>query len=95
MISSTYRAVVKTTVFLADMNDYPDVNKAYAECKSLHAHAPFHHPISYVFSLSACSPAVFPVDPPARSAVQVARLPKDAKVEIEAIALAKDTSANL
>ena len=29
-------AVVKTTVFLADMNDYPDVNKAYAECKLLH-----------------------------------------------------------
>ena len=29
-------AVVKTTVFLADMNDYPEVNKAYAECKLLH-----------------------------------------------------------
>ena len=39
--------------------------------------------------------AVFPGDPPARSAVQVARLPKDAKVEIEAIAVAQDASANL
>ena len=67
--NSDIASVVKTTVFLPDMNDYPEVNKAYAE--------------------------FFPVDPPARSAVQVARLPKDAKVEIEAIALAKDTSANL
>ena len=46
--------VVKTTVFLADMNDFADF-----------------------FPEGAC---------PARSAVQVARLPKDAKVEIELIA---------
>ncbi|XP_022705462.1 uncharacterized protein LOC111269850 isoform X3 [Varroa jacobsoni] len=33
---------------------------------------------------------VFPSDPPARSCVQVARLPMDARVEIEAIAIARD-----
>lgn len=53
-------AVVKTTVFLADMNDFAAMNEAYAQF--------FQEPF------------------PARSAVQVARLPKDAKVEIEAIA---------
>ena len=53
-------AVVKTTVFLADMNDFAAMNEVYAQF--------FQEPF------------------PARSAVQVARLPKDAKVEIEAIA---------
>ena len=53
--------VVKTTVFLADMNDFAAMNAVYAE----------------FFPEGAC---------PARSAVQVARLPKDAKVEIEPIA---------
>ena len=53
-------AVVKTTVFLADMNDFSAMNEVYAQF--------FQEPF------------------PARSAVQAARLPKDAKVEIEAIA---------
>ncbi len=53
-------AVVKTTVFLADMNAFAAMNEVYAQF--------FQEPF------------------PARSAVQVARLPKDAKVEIEAIA---------
>jgi 2-iminobutanoate/2-iminopropanoate deaminase len=53
--------VVKCTVFLQDMNDFPAMNKAYGEFFK----APF----------------------PARAAVQVARLPRDAKVEIEAIAV--------
>ena len=53
-------AVVKTTVFLADMNDFAAMNEVYAQ--------------------------FFQTPYPARSAVQVARLPKDAKVEIEAIA---------
>ena len=53
-------AVVKTTVFLADMNDFAVMNEVYAQF--------FQEPF------------------PARSAVQAARLPKDAKVEIEAIA---------
>lgn len=53
--------VVKTTVFLADMNDFAAMNSVYSE--------------------------FFPENPPARSAVQVARLPKDVKVEIEAIAI--------
>ena len=53
-------AVGKTTVFLADMNDFAAMNEVYAQF--------FQEPF------------------PARSAVQVACLPKDAKVEIEAIA---------
>ena len=56
----TMADVVKTTIFLSDMNDFAEVNAAYA-----------------VF---------FPENPPARACVQVARLPRDAKVEIEAIA---------
>lgn len=57
---SSLDKVVKTTVFLADLNDFAVMNTAYAE--------------------------FFPNDPPARSTVQVARLPRDARVEIEAIA---------
>ncbi len=53
--------VVKTTVFLRDMNDFGAMNAVYAE--------------------------FFTENFPARSAVQVARLPKDAAVEIEAVAL--------
>ena len=54
--------VVKTTVFLGDMNDFAAVNAVYAE--------------------------LFGDTKPARSCVQAARLPKDVKIEIEAIALA-------
>jgi 2-iminobutanoate/2-iminopropanoate deaminase len=53
--------VVKTTVFLHDMNDFPAMNAVYAR----------------YFSTATA---------PARSTVQVARLPKDVAVEIEAIA---------
>jgi len=53
--------VVKTTVFLLDMNDFGAMNGVYGE--------------------------YFTKKYPARSAVQVARLPKDGLVEIEAIAL--------
>lgn len=52
--------VVKTTVFIADMDDFAKVNAVYAEY--------FTEPY------------------PARSCVEVARLPKDALVEIECIA---------
>lgn len=55
--------VVKTTIFLADMNDFAAVNETYGK--------------------------FFLVDPPARSTVQVARLPKDARVEIEVVASVK------
>lgn len=58
---SSLNNVVKTTVFLRDMDDFSAMNDIYA--------------------------AFFTEDFPARSAVQVARLPKDAEVEIEAIAL--------
>jgi len=54
--------VVKTTVFISDMNDFAAVNAVYAE--------------------------LFGDAKPARSCVQVARLPKDVKIEIEAIAVA-------
>ena len=53
--------VVKTTVFLKDMNDFSAMNAVYAE----------------LFGTE---------NAPARAAVQVAKLPKDALVEIEAIA---------
>jgi 2-iminobutanoate/2-iminopropanoate deaminase len=53
--------VVKTTVFLTDMNDFAAMNAVYAE----------------YFALPA----------PARSTVQVARLPRDARVEIEVVAV--------
>lgn len=55
--------VVKTTVFMKDMNDFAEMNEVYA------SHFGDHKP--------------------ARSAVEVARLPKDVKVEIEVIALVK------
>ena len=55
--------VVKTTVFMKDMNDFAEMNEVYASHFGEHK--------------------------PARSAVEVARLPKDVKVEIEVIALVK------
>ncbi len=60
---SSYDDVVKTTVFLQDMNDFARMNAVYAE--------------------------FFKAPNPARAAVQVARLPRDVKVEIEAVALVK------
>jgi 2-iminobutanoate/2-iminopropanoate deaminase len=57
---SSLAQVLKTTVFLADMNDFQAMNAVYGE--------------------------FFTSDPPARSTVQVARLPRDVRVEIEAIA---------
>ena len=52
--------IVKTTIFLADMNDFGAVNEVYA--------------------------TYFESAPPARATVEVSRLPKDVKVEIEAVA---------
>lgn len=57
---SDFAHVLKTTVFLQDMNDFAAMNEVYGE--------------------------FFVTDPPARSAVEVRRLPKDVKVEIECIA---------
>jgi 2-iminobutanoate/2-iminopropanoate deaminase len=53
--------IVKTTVFLVDMNDFAAMNEVYGK--------------------------YFGQNPPARATVQAARLPRDAKVEIEAIAV--------
>jgi 2-iminobutanoate/2-iminopropanoate deaminase len=58
---ASYDAVVRTTVFLADMSDFAAMNQVYAT----------------YFSQPA----------PARSTVQVARLPQDARIEIDAIAI--------
>lgn len=60
---ATLNDVVKTTVFIKDMNDFADINKIYASYFGEHK--------------------------PARSCVEVARLPRDVKVEIEAIAIIK------
>lgn len=58
---ATLQNVVKTTVFLADMNDFATMNEVYAK--------------------------FFSDNKPARSTVQAARLPRDARVEIECIAI--------
>jgi len=59
---SNLHHIVKTTVFLKDMNDFAAMNEVYGK--------------------------YFTSAPPARSTVQVARLPKDALVEIEVVAAA-------
>ena len=58
---SSLKGVIKTTVFVEDMNDFAEMNQVYAK--------------------------YFTENFPARATVQAARLPKDAKVEIECIAL--------
>jgi 2-iminobutanoate/2-iminopropanoate deaminase len=58
--------VIKTTVFLTDMNNFQTMNEVYAE--------------------------FFPVAPPARSAIAAKQLPKNALVEIEAVAVVPDPS---
>lgn len=55
--------VVKTTVFLLDMNEFTAMNEVYGR--------------------------FFSENPPARATVQAARLPRDARVEIEAIAVSE------
>jgi 2-iminobutanoate/2-iminopropanoate deaminase len=59
---STMEKVVRTTVFLADMNEFAAMNEIYGK--------------------------YFPAAPPARATVQVARLPRDVRVEIDVVALA-------
>lgn len=58
--------VVKTTIYVKDMNDFSAINEVYG--------------------------SFFSDDPPARATVQVARLPKDANVEIDCIAVVGDTN---
>jgi len=58
---ASFADVVKTTIYLADMNDFAAVNAVYGER--------------------------FVDAPPARSTVQAARLPRDARVEIDVIAI--------
>jgi 2-iminobutanoate/2-iminopropanoate deaminase len=63
---SNLSQVLKTTVFLADMNDFAAMNEAYGR--------------------------FFNQEPPARTTIQAARLPRDARVEIELIALVGNSS---
>jgi len=58
---SSLEQVVKTTVFLADMDEFARMNESYGK--------------------------FFAENPPARATVEAARLPRDARVEIEAIAI--------
>ena len=58
---AAFSNVVKTTVFIKDMNEFAQINEVYAE--------------------------YFGENKPARACVEVARLPKDVKVEIELIAV--------
>lgn len=61
---SSLALVLKTTVFLADMDEFGAMNEVYAK--------------------------FFTDAPPARATVQAARLPRDARVEIEAVALVQE-----
>jgi 2-iminobutanoate/2-iminopropanoate deaminase len=61
---TSLEAVVKTTVYLADMDDFAAMNEVYGR--------------------------YFSNEPPARSTVQAARLPRDARVEIDVIAVRKN-----
>ena len=58
---TSFDNVIKTVIYLKDMNDFVSVNEIYAQ--------------------------YFPKNQPARSTVQVAKLPKGALVEIEVIAM--------
>jgi 2-iminobutanoate/2-iminopropanoate deaminase len=58
---SSMQKVLKTTVYLSDMNDFSAMNEVYAQA--------------------------FKDNKPARATVQVSRLPKDVRVEIDAIAV--------
>ncbi len=60
---SSLALVVKTTLYIKDMNDFPVINEVYGE--------------------------FFKTDAPARACIEVARLPKDGNVEVDAIALLK------
>ena len=60
-VGMDYSDVVKTTVFLADINDFAAINAIYAD--------------------------YFKVEPPARSCVEVAALPKGGLFEVEAVAV--------
>ena len=60
--NASFANVVKTTIFLASMDDFATVNAVYG--------------------------ARFPLNPPARATVEAARLPRDVRVEIDAIAIA-------
>ncbi|MBI3192995.1 MAG: RidA family protein [Ignavibacteriae bacterium] len=57
---ASLESVIKTTVYLKDMNEFSDMNKVYGE--------------------------FFKNNPPARTTVEVSRLPKDVRIEIEAVA---------
>jgi len=57
---SSLEKVVKTTVYLADLNDFSKMNEVYAR--------------------------YFPGEKPARATVEVSRLPRDARIEMDAIA---------
>lgn len=57
---SSLERVLKTTVYLKDLSEFPAMNEVYAR--------------------------YFPAHPPARATVEVSRLPRDARVEIEAVA---------
>jgi 2-iminobutanoate/2-iminopropanoate deaminase len=57
---ASFHGVVRTTVYLADMADFPAMNEVYG--------------------------TFFPAPQPARSTIQVSRLPKDARIEIDVIA---------
>ncbi|CAG8473649.1 8459_t:CDS:2 [Ambispora gerdemannii] len=63
--NSSLELLVKTTVFIKDMNDFAAINQVYAE--------------------------LLGANRPARACVEVARLPKDVKVEIDGVAIVAES----
>lgn len=78
---SSYEKVVKTTIFVQNLEEFASVNEEYKKGACV------------IFDLTffnKTSSLVFTKDFPARSSVQIAKLPLNAAVEIEAIALTGD-----
>lgn len=69
VVDSGLFQIVKSTVFLKNMDDFAGMNEVYSK--------------------------YFTIDPPARSTIEVARLPKDCLVEIEVIAILPNKSTPL
>lgn len=66
-VGLSFEHLVRTTIFLKDMDDFDTVNRVYG--------------------------AYFPEAPPARATVEVSRLPKNVRVEIDGIAVIPEKSA--
>lgn len=65
---ASLNTVIKTTIYLKDLNEFSSVNEVYAE--------------------------FFQNDPPARTTIEVSRLPRDVRIEIDAVAIIEKSEKN-